>query len=262
MNTFLSALWAEYLKARRSKVPLFTTLGFLILPLVSGLFMIILKDPEKAKELGIISVKAQLVGGVADWPSFLGMLKMGTGIAGAMLFAIISAWVFGREYSDHTAKDLLALPTSRWVIVGAKFVLILFWLLILTIFIFTISLIIGAAVNIPGWSPSLAWTSFWSLLLISFLTIMLMPVVALISSAGRGYLPPLGWAFLTMALSQIAIVMGWGDWFPWAVPSLLCDLTGVPSEPLAMHSYVMVVIVFMIGVAATFTWWLKSDQTR
>jgi len=262
MNSFLSALWAEILKARRSKVPLFTTLGFLILPLVSGLFMIILKDPEKAKELGIISVKAQLVGGVADWPSFLGMLKMGTGIAGSILFAIITAWVFGREFSDHTAKDLLALPTSRRAIVSAKFVLILFWLMSLTIFIFVVSLGIGAAVNIPGWSPSLVWTSFLSLLLISFLTIILMPVVALIATAGRGYLPPLGWAFLTMALAQIAVVMGWGDWFPWAVPALLSDFTGSQTEPLAMHSYLMVLIVFFIGVTATFAWWQKADQTR
>ena len=262
MNNFLSALWAETLKARRSKVPLFTTAGFLILPLVSGLFMIILKDPEKAKELGIISVKAQLVGGVADWPSLFGMLKMGTGIAGMILFAIITAWVFGREFSDHTVKELLALPTSRRVIVGAKFVLLLLWLMSLTILIFVITLGIGAVVNIPDWSPSLAWMSFWSVLLIAFLTIMMMPVVALIASGGRGYLPPLGWAFLTMALAQIAAVMGWGEWFPWAVPSLLCDFNGTQSEPLGIHSYLMVLSIFIIGVTATFAWWRKADHTR
>ncbi len=262
MNAFLSALWAETLKARRSKVPLLTTAGFLILPMVSGLFMIILKDPERAKELGIISMKAQLVGGVADWPSLFEMLKMGTGIAGSILFAIITAWIFGREFSDHTAKELLALPTPRGIIVGAKFVLILLWIMGLTLFIFVITLGIGAAVDIPDWSPALAWTSFWSLLLIALLTVMLMPVVALIASAGRGYLPPLGWAFLTMALAQIVTVMGWGEWFPWAVPGLLSEFSGPQSESLCMHSYLMVLIVFISGVAATFSWWRNADQTR
>ena len=262
MNNFLSAFWAETLKARRSKLPLFTTAGFLILPLVSGLFMIILKDPEKAKEMGIISVKAQLVGGVADWPSLFEMLKMGTGIAGAILFAIITAWIFGREFSDHTAKELLALPTSRGTIVGAKFALTALWIMGLTIFIFIIALGVGAAVDIPDWSLTLAWTSFWSMLLIAFLTVMLMPVVALIASAGRGYLPPLGWAFLTMALAQIAAVMGWGEWFPWAVPSLLSEFSGPQSEPLGMRSYLMVLLVFIVGVAATFSWWRSADQTR
>lgn len=262
MSAFFSALWAETLKARRSKVPLFTTAGFLILPLVSGLFMLILKNPEKAKELGIISVKAQLVGGVADWPSFFGMLEMGTGIAGSILFAMITAWVFGREFSDHTAKELLALPTSRSTIVGAKFVLVLLWLMGLALFIYMVALGIGAGVDIPGWSPALAWNSFWSLLLIALLTVLLMPVVALIASAGRGYLPPMGWAFLTMTLAQIAVVMGWGEWFPWAVPGLLSDFSGIQSEPLGIHSYLMVVTVFVIGVTVTFVWWQKADHTR
>jgi len=262
MKTFLSAFWAETLKARRSKLPWFIAGGFLILPLVSGLFMVILKDPERAKELGIISMKAQLTGGVADWPSFFEMIKMGTGIAGAILFAIITAWVFGREFVDHTAKELLALPTPRGVIVGAKFVLTALWIMGITLIIFVVGLGVGAAVDIPGWTPALAWDAFWSMLLIAFLTAMLMSVVALIASAGRGYLPPLGWAFLTMALAQIMAVMGWGEWFPWAVPSLLSEFSGPQSGPLGMHSYLMVLFVFIVGFAGTFAWWRSADQTR
>lgn len=262
MITFLSALWAESLKARRSKVPFFTTAGFLILPLVSGLFMIILKNPERAKELGIISVKAQLAGGVADWPSFFGMLKMGTGIAGAIIFAIVTAWVFGREFSDHTAKELLAIPVSRKTIIAAKFGLIFLWLIFLTIFIYIIALAIGAAVDIPGWSPALAWNSFWTLMLIALLTILLMPMVALIACVGRGYLLPLGWAFLTMAMAQISVVLGWGEWFPWAIPALLGDFPGTQTEPVRYHSYLMVLLIFIIGLVSTFAWWQKADQTK
>jgi ABC-2 type transport system permease protein len=262
MKTFLSAFWAETLKARRSKLPWFISRGFLILPLVSGLFMVILKDPERAKELGIISMKAQLTGGVADWPSFFEMLKMGTGIAGAILFAIITAWVFGREFVDHTAKELLALPTPRRVIVAAKFVLTTLWIMRITLVIFVVGLGVGAAVDIPGWTPALAWKSFWSILLIAFLTAMLMSVVALIASAGRGYLPALGWAFLTMALAQIMAVMGWGEWFPWAVPSLLSEFSGPQSGPLGIHSYLMVFLVCIVGVIGTFAWWQSADQTR
>ena len=66
LSTFWAAFWAEFLKAKRSKVPLLTTAGFMILPAVTGLFMVILKDPEGAKEMGLISMKAQLTGGVVD----------------------------------------------------------------------------------------------------------------------------------------------------------------------------------------------------
>jgi ABC-2 type transport system permease protein len=224
--------------------------------------MIILKNPEQARAMGLISTKAQLTAGVADWPSFFAMLAQGTAVGGAILFALITAWVFGREFSDHTAKELMALPTPRWVIVGAKFVLTALWILGLTLLVFGVGLGVGAAVDIPGWSLELEWTSFWTVLVTALLTFMLMPFVALFASSGRGYLPPLGWAFLMMALAQIAAVLGWGDWFPWSVPALLSGMAGPRAEQVGLHSYLAVLLAFFVGVAATFAWWQSADQTR
>jgi len=212
--------------------------------------------------MGLISVKAQLAGGVADWPTYFEILLQGTAIGGAMLFAFITAWVFGREFSDHTAKELLALPTPREVIVAAKFVLTALWILGLTLLTFVIGLGIGTIVDIPGWSLDLVWTSFWSLLLTALLNFMLMPFVAFFASAGRGYLPPLGWALSTIVLAQIAGILGWGDWFPWSVPALVSGMLGPRAEQVGVHSYILVSLTFLAGVAATFTCWLSADQTR
>jgi ABC-2 type transport system permease protein len=74
MTAFRAALWAEALKARRSLVPWLAGLGFCLAPLAGGLFMWILKDPERARSMGIISVKAQIAAGVADWPTMFGFL--------------------------------------------------------------------------------------------------------------------------------------------------------------------------------------------
>jgi ABC-2 type transport system permease protein len=262
MNAFLSAFWAEALKARRSKITLLTAVGFLLLPFVGGLFMIILKDPARARAMGLISVKAQLTAGVADWPTFFGILAQGTAVGGSVLFALITAWVFGREFSDHTAKELMALPTPRWVIVGAKFVLIALWILSLTLLAFVVGLGIGTAVDIPGWSLELAWTSFWIVLVTAFLTFVLMPFVALFASSGRGYLPPLGWAILTLALANIVIVLGWGDWFPWAVPVLVSAMVKSYANQAGLHSYLVVLVAFFAGATATFAWWRSADQTQ
>ncbi|MBN1810562.1 MAG: ABC transporter permease [Anaerolineae bacterium] len=262
MSAFLSALWAEALKARHSKISILTVAAISLFPVIDGLFMFILKDPERARSMGLISVKAQITAAVADWPTHFGILVLGMAIAGAVLFAIITAWVFGREFSDHTAKELLALPTPRGIIVAAKFVLTALWILGLTLVVFVIGLGVGVLVDIPGWSFDLAWTSFRSLMLAALLTFMLMPCVAFFASVGRGYLPPVGWAFLTMALAQIASALGWGDWFPWAVPGLLSSLNGTPAGPIALHSYVVVLLAFVAGVAATFAWWRSADQAR
>ena len=124
MNSFSSALWAEVLKLRRSKVPLFTAIGFSIPPLIGGLFMIILKNPAKAQSMGLISAKAQLTVGVAEWATLFNLLAQATAIGGMIIFSVFTAWVFGREFSDHTAKELLALPTPRETIIAAKFVVV------------------------------------------------------------------------------------------------------------------------------------------
>jgi ABC-2 type transport system permease protein len=263
MKSFRAALWAETLKARRSRVPLLSAAGLSLLPIVGGLFMIILKDPERARAMGLISVKAQLLtAGVADWPTYFEVLKQGTGIAGAMLLAFVTAWVFGREFSDHTAKELLALPTPRWSIVGAKFVLTALWTLGLALLVVVVGLGVGAGVGIPGWSPGLAWESSLTLVATTHLSLALMPFVALFASVGRGYMPGLAWAILTLALAQIAVVMGWGDWFPWSVPPLFSGMAGPRAELLGAHSYLVVALTFVAGVLCTAFWWQSADQAR
>ncbi|HEM61313.1 MAG TPA: ABC transporter permease [Chloroflexi bacterium] len=263
MSAFVSALWAETLKARRSKVPLLTAAAFSILPLVGGLFMVILKDPERARAMGLISVKAQFfTAGVADWPTFFDVLLQGTGIAGMILYAFITSWVFGREFSDRTAKELLALPTPRWSVVGAKFVLAALWTVVLALLVLILGLGVGSAVTIPGWSLALAWRSSLALMATAGLSFMLMPFVALLASVGRGYLSGLGWAFLTLALGQIAAVMGWGDWFPWSLPPLFSGMAGARAEMLGWHSYVMISLTFLAGLASTIIWWRTADQAR
>jgi ABC-2 type transport system permease protein len=179
-----------------------------------------------------------------------------------VLFSIITIWVFGREFSDHTVKELLALPTSRETIVTAKFIVIAVWSFAITLLIFGIGLVVGTLVVIPGWSAELLRTSFINILGATALTIPLMSFVALLASVGRGYLPPFGWTIFTLVLANIAAIMGWGDWFPWAVPGLFSGAAGPRENLLGMHSYVIVIVTSIIGLAMTFYWWRNADQTK
>jgi ABC-2 type transport system permease protein len=262
VNGFLSALWAETLKARRSKVPLLASIGFTLAPLMDGLFMFIMKNPERARDMGLLSTKAQLAMSTADWPTFFGVLSQAIAIGGVIVFSIVTAWVFGREYSDHTAKDLMALPVSREKIVISKLIVIAVWVFILSIWIYVFGLFIGYLVDIPGWTGQLARQSFVDVLATAGMTLVLMTPVAFIASMGRGYLPPLGWAVLTIFLSQIVAATGWGDWFPWSVPALFSGVVGPRAEQLGTHSYILVLLASVIGLVATFWWWLNADQTK
>jgi ABC-2 type transport system permease protein len=94
------------------------------------------------------------------------------------------------------------------------------------------------------------------------LTIVLMAPVAFVSSVGRGYLLPVGWTVLTLALANLSIALGWGDWFPWAVPLLLSRTLIAGAEPVGLHGFLVVLVAFLLGTAATLAWWRGADQTR
>ena len=106
MTGLRAAVATEFLKSRRSRVPWGVAAGFSIAPLIMGLFMVILKDPEAARSLGPLAAKAQLTAGTADWPTYWSLLGQAVTIGGAILFAFLTAWVFGREFADRTVRGL------------------------------------------------------------------------------------------------------------------------------------------------------------
>lgn len=261
MNNITQAIWVELLKARRSRMPVLTALGFSLAPFAGGFFMIVMKDPEMARRLGMISAKAQIIAGSADWPTYLGVLSQATAIGGIILFSFVSSWVFGREYSDETVTDLLALPTPRYSIVLAKFALVVLWSLALTVFIYLVGLAVGAAVALPSMPAAAFQQGTITMAITACLTITLAAPIAFAASAGRGYLPPMGAAILAVILAQLVAAAGWGEYFPWSVPALRAGMAGPEYANLGLVSYALVLLTGLAGLGATFVWWEFADQT-
>jgi ABC-2 type transport system permease protein len=255
------AIRIELLKARRSRVPWGMAAGFSVAPLVLGLFMVILKDPAAARSLGLLGAKAQLLAGTADWPTFLSMLGQAVAIGGAILFAFLTAWTFGREFADRTVRGLLAVPTRRRAIVIAKATVIALWAAATALWVIALGLAVGAVVGLPGWSESAAVDSLAGMGLGALLTIALQTSTACVASIGRGYIAPLAWAVAMIVAAQILAVLGWGAWFPWSVPAVLAGAGGVDVEPVSLGGVVVVIVVALIGLLATIAWWERADQT-
>ena len=257
IDNLSKAVWVETLKFRRSKMPFLSLLGFLLVPLMGGFFMIILKDPEFARRVGLISAKAQILAGAADWATFLNLLAQAVAIGGIILFGFIGSWVFGREYSDRTVKDLLALPTSRSTIVLAKFAVVMGWSATVTVVIYFVGLGVGAIVGLPPVPSQVFWQGTLTIVISAVLTISLVTPIAFFACAGHGYLPPLGAAILAIFLAQVIAVIGYGEYFPWSIPALYSQ-----GSPIGPASYLIVLITGIIGVAGTFLWWELVDQTH
>jgi len=260
MNNLAQATWVELLKARRSRMPVITLLAFSLAPLAGGFFMWVLKDPEMAQRVGVISLKAQIVAGTADWPTYMSILFQAVAIGGVILFSLITSWVFGREWADYTLNDLLALATGRSSIVLAKFLVVILWSAGITLVIFLISMGMGMLLDLPQAPAGLLQESAVQLVVTTGLTILLVTPIAFAASAGRGYLPPMGIAILAIVLAQLVAAAGWGDYFPWSIPALYTGVAGSAYGDMGAASFLIVLLTSIAGLGATLTWWEWADQ--
>jgi ABC-2 type transport system permease protein len=261
MTDLSNALWIELRKAARSKVPVFTLLGFLILPLACAFLMFIYKDPEFARNIGLIGAKANLAGGSADWPFYLSMFAEGIAIGGIMLFGMILSWVFGREFADGTLKDLLAVPVARGTILAAKFITAGLWSLGLAVIVYLTGLLLGALVGLPLGTPELFANGSTVVLITTCLVFIVSTPIALMASVGRGYLLPVGIAMLILAVANVVTLIGWGAYFPWAIPGIYAGFS-TRVGPLEPASYLLVILTGAAGVYGTYLWWKYADQSR
>lgn len=259
MSKLMTCVSIEGKKLLHSKTPLVTLLALAIVPFMGGFFMFVLKDPDLAQNLGLISAKANIMG-TADWPSYFGLLAQAIAVGGMMVFGFVTAWIFGREYSDRTINDLLSLPISRTTIVLSKFIIATLWSVILSIFVLILGVIVGKIVEIPLWSVDVLIQGCSLFAISAALTILLSPSVALIASLGRGYLAPLGFLIFTLVLAQIIALIGYGQFFPWSIPALVSGSAGDDHALLTNAGIVIVLITSALGVMATALWWKYSDQ--
>lgn len=254
MKGMTASFSCELLKVWRSKILWISVIVFSIIPVAGGFFMFVMKNPEFAHKAGLLAAKAEL-SGIADWPSYYSFLSQGVAGGGLLLFGFLVSWTFGREYSDRTLKDLMALPISRIYIVLSKFLLVLLWCIFLSILVFVLGLVVGNIVGLPGWRPDLINQELGIFGISAALSIALCTPVAFFACVGKGYLPPLGFMLLAMVFAQIIGATGYGGYFPWAVPVMYSS-----GKPLEGASFIVVVLTSIIGLIGTSLWWRFADH--
>jgi ABC-2 type transport system permease protein len=260
MKGLYPTVWAEILKVRKSKILIITLLAFSGIGITMGLMVFVSKNPELVGNSAMVSAKASMF--KDDWSSFFGLLIMIILTLGTIGFGTITAWVFGREYSDRVVQDLLALPVPRYSIVLSKFITIIAWSFLLSLILFVSGTLTGFLVNISNWSIVIAYHYFIIFLITSFFTILLCTPVALVASFTRGYLAPLGFVIGTLIVTQIMFVgiPNITPYFPWAIPAIYSGISGAGAPNPDLISYIILISTTLLGFLGTVAWWQFADQ--
>jgi ABC-2 type transport system permease protein len=256
------ALQAELIKNKYSTILWVTFIAFALAPIMGGVFMLIMRHPEAMAKAGGLSAKAQVMNFSADWNSYFGILTQAVGVGGVLVFGFVASWVFGREYSEGTAKDLLALPTSRAKILNAKFIVYICWCFTLTVSNLLLGFLIGTVLQLPTMDMNLFSTHLTNYVLTTLLTILIGTPIAFFALWGKGYLAPLGFVALTLVFAQVIAATGYGNYFPWSVPGLFSGAGGEYKSGLNSLSYLILFLTSILGYFATLAFWKYSDQTK
>lgn len=209
--------------------------------------------------LGVFTALPLMVGFFSssgpDWESYFSDLSGSLASLLVVGFSFTSAWVFGREYTDNTIKDLLVKPISKWYSVLSKFIVIAMWNVLLAVFTFAVVVVAGLLIGVSGGSISLMLHMFWAFLAASLLIMTVSTTSAFFANVTRGYLAPIGLTFVLVLVSNVVMQLGMGPYFPWTIPVLF--LTG------AEIGFVSLMILAAAGVAGftgTVAWWRFAEQ--
>ena len=177
MKKLSSCILIEWRKLIKSKLSIVTACSICLVPFIVGLFATMMKYPENFKNLGLLSAKMEMMR-ITDWSSYLMTVSQVISVGGLLIFGFTASWIFGREYSDKTMIDLLALPMKRDTIVLSKFIVIALWSYILSIFALLLGLLAGNLIGLEGGSLMVIFKGILTFVFCTTLTIVLSTPVA------------------------------------------------------------------------------------
>ncbi len=261
MKSIMATLWVESHKILKSKIFWLSIVFFLFVVFMMSLIMFVQKYPEISGKLGMVGTKAMMLRlGDSNWNNYFGLLSQGIAGIGLVGYGFITCWIFGREYSDHTIKDILALPVSRSYIVLSKLIVTALWCMLLSVIFFIFGIFMGKIIGISGWSGDIVSQFAYKFTVISLLSILLCTPVAFFASYSQGFMFPMGFVILTMIAANFTGLVGLGPYFPWAIPGIFSAPAGDESMHLGMISYFILIFTSIAGYFGTVLWWRFADQ--
>ena len=253
----MRVLGAEFLKLKRSRMPLWWGLIVLVAGSLGLAVLPVLSDPAIQTQIakgGGVFAKAVAAG--AYGPTWANYLRIGlqgmSGSWGVLTFGFVTAYLFGREFKEGTAKTMLTLPLRREYFVLAKMLVLAAWVLCLGALSVLVTMGSAVALGAGGFAWTHVLKNVIDTLGVTVLLYLTLPLVAWFAMLGKGYLPPMLYSLAAMMVSNGLVETPLSRWVPWNMPLHLVGASWYPVPPSALTagSWAIAVIFFLAGLAA------------
>ncbi len=184
-------------------------------------------------------------------------------IFGLLVYTVIAAYLFSREYSEKTLKTVLAVPVPRLSFIGSKFSRLFIWVIALTSVSWVSTLILAAAYNaafgIAEFSLTVALHYLGKMLLGGALMFLTLSPFAFLAEWTKGLAVPVI-AAATVLMGNAALANeALGALYPWTATLLLLNgkLTGTDYPTILPVS--LIALVSILGFFASAIYFQKED---
>lgn len=249
-----AAIWAEVVKLAGSTVGRVGSAAIVIgISLISGSMLLAAAtttDPQLLAKLGPVAT--------GDWQGFLLGAAQVTGAGGLGGFAVVLAWMFGREFGDGTITGLFALPVRRSTIALAKLIVYVIWVTAMSVLLAIVLSLVGLVAGLgPIDGDTLLMLARQAALGIMSAAITL--PVAWAATLSRSVLGGVSVAIGLVVVAQVSVLAGLGGWMPLAAPALWAVSLGAAVSPVQLALLIPFGAVFVLLVARS---WRRLQLDR
>lgn len=238
-------LITEILKMKRSKMLRVSLAGAAVAPLMVCVAYCSARSRYPEKTVGFETL-------FSETGMFMVLL------IGTMLYGVITAYLFHREFGEGTLKNLLTIPISRTRFLLSKFILLLLWILMLTAAAWILTILLGLLAGFRGFTLSLALQYLGHYLAGGALLFALSPPVVLVTLVFRDYVPTIVFTIIITMVNVMIINSEYIALFPWSAAYVIVKGAFVPEFP-PLYSYMAILITAVIGAAGTQLYFSRVD---
>ncbi|MGG3871864.1 ABC transporter permease [Brevibacillus laterosporus] len=238
-------LYVELLKLKRAKMFFVSMIGAASAPIMVfiGFLNMKMKNPHASVEFQEAFYNTNLYT----------LLLIGT-----LLYGVITAYLFNREYVEDTLKNLLTIPVSRTSFILSKLVLLLIWILLLTIMTWGLTLILGCIGQFEGLSTALLIQSFSQYIMGGFLLFLLSTPTMLVTFLFKNYVPTI---IFTAVITMANVALANSEYrvlFPYSVVHEVA-INRFVAEYAPVYSYLSILLTSILGFIITTVYVNKVD---
>lgn len=179
-------------------------------------------------------------------------------IIGIPLYGVATTYLFNREYTENTLKNLLTIPVSRMGFIISKTLLLFMWIMMLSIIAWILTLSLGLLTQFDGLSSSLLLDSLKQFSTGGILLFILSTPIILVTLVMKNYVPTI---IFTVVITLINVMAGNSEHrglFPWAAAGDISNHTLPPTYP-PEYSYIAIAATALIGFVSMIIYFKKAD---